>query len=308
MLERIEGATSNMGTVNFDFVEPASLEQACRCLAESKGALALAGGTDLLRDIRNETKRPRLLVSLARIPELCGIEETRAGDLIIGPLTTMVELASDERVQGVAPALAEAAARMGSPQVRNRATVGGNICNARPCADTVPPLIVHGAVLVLRSGNGSREVPAAEFISGPGQTVRSPDEILASIRLPAPPEAPAVSGSAYETVTNRKAVEITITSATARVTLSGPSGTITASAICLGSVGPTPLLGPSGEAALVGRQPTDAVLNAAAAAVVADSRPIDDFRGSAEYRRHLVQVLTRRALVRAVQRALGGAR
>ncbi len=292
-----------MQTVRFDFVEPASVAEATSLLAKhGPVAATVAGGTDLLRDIRQGKMQPELVISLARLESLRGVQGRGDGGLMVGPLTTMAELARSPIVQELAPALAEAAGHMGSPQVRNRATIGGNLCNARPCADTAPPVIVHGAQLELTCADSAREVPAADFITSPGQTLRKADEILTAIRIPAPGGA---AGSAFETLTNRKAVEITITSSSAWLRLDGD--TIKEARICLGSVGPIPMHGPSGVAVLQGAQATADKLSEAATATVADATPIDDFRGSADYRNHLVEVLTRRALTRALVHAQGGA-
>ena len=293
-----------MAAVDFDFQEPADLDGALQALAEGGDeALPIAGGTDLLRDVRLGLKRPACVVSLARVEALRGVRED-GDDLIVGPLTTMAELAADARVQTRLSAVADAASRMGSPQVRNRATIGGNLCNARPCADTAPGVIVLGATLLLRSAAGSRQVPAAEFITAPGQTLRQPGELLTAIRFPA---LPAHSGSCFVTLTNRKAVEITITSATAQLTLESADGPISAAVISLGSVGPIPMPGKAAVAALLGKLPEPAALNAAAKAAVDDATPIDDFRGSAAFRRWMIEVLTRRALEGALARARGGA-
>lgn len=292
-----------MQTVRFDFVEPATLAEAVALSAEH-GAMAafVAGGTDLLRDVRQGKRKPELVVSLARLDVLNGVRPTDDGGIKVGPLTTMAALARSAQVRERAPALAEAAGHMGSPQVRNRATIGGNLCNARPCADTAPPVIVHGALLELTCVNGTRQVPAAEFITNPGRTLLADNEILTAIRIPAP-GGPA--GSAFETLTNRKAVEITITSSTAWLLLDGD--TVKDARICLGSVGPKPMLGIAGEAVLKGAAATPEKLAEAARATVADATPIDDFRGSADYRNHLVEVLTGRALSKALARAQGGA-
>lgn len=292
-----------MQTVRFDFVEPSTLAEAVALLADhGPKATTIAGGTDLLRDIRQGKTQPELVISLARLEALSGVQATEDGGLTVGPLTTMAELAASAVVRERAPALAEAAGHMGSPQVRNRATVGGNLCNARPCADTAPPIIVHAATLELSGMGGTREVAAADFITNPGQTQREANEILTAIRLPAP-GGPA--GSAFETLTNRKAVEVTITSSSAWLVLDG--GRVATARICLGSVGPTPLPGRRGEGLLQGADPTPEKLAEAAGACVADASPIDDFRGSADYRNHLVEVLTRRALTRALAHARGGA-
>ncbi len=293
-----------MRAARFDYLEPRDLDEALAALSEhSPDAVAAAGGTDLLRDLRQQKRRPSLVISLARIPVLSGVRSADDGGLLVGPMTTMAALASDPLVADLAPALAEAAGHMGSPQVRNRATIGGNLCNARPCADTAPPVIVHGARLQLSSKEGIREVEAESFITGPGATLREPHELLTAIQLP--PSGVAAS-SAFETLTNRKAVEITITSATAWLELEGDL--VKGASICLGSVGPRPMPGPSGAAVLLGVEPTPERIAQAASATVLDASPIDDFRGSADYRRHLVEVLTRRALTRALARARRRAR
>jgi len=289
-----------MQTVRFDFVEPTTLDEAVALMAEhGHEAAAVAGGTDLLRDIRTGKRQPALVISLARLHTLSGVRPNDDGGLTVGPLTTMAELARSAVVRERAPALAEAAGHVGSPQVRNRATIGGNLCNARPCADTAPPVIVHSATLELTGKGGTREVAAKDFIINPGQTQIETNELLTAIRLPAP-GGPA--GSAFETLTNRKAVEITITSSTAWLMLDGDR--VAQARICLGSVGPTPLPGLHGEGLLRGADPTPDKLAEAAKACVADASSIDDFRGSADFRNHLVEVLTRRALTRALAWAL----
>lgn len=294
-----------MGMVHFDVVQPASVDEAIASLAAHRGeAEVVAGGTDLLRELRMEIKRPRLLVSIDRIDALRGVEDDGYGGLRIGPATTMAELAADDRIRTRFRALAEAASWMGSPQIRNRATYGGNLCNARPCADTAPPTIVCDGELLLRSERGTRQVEADAFMTGPGQTVREPDEICEAIQFKA---LPAYSGSAFETVTNRKAVEITITSASSRVTLEAKEGPVKEIRVCLGSVAPRPVRAPSAEATLRAKLPTDENLDAAAAAAVADATPIDDLRGHASYRNWMIEVLVRRTLERAVAQARGGA-
>lgn len=294
-----------MNVTRFDVVQPATVDEAIEHLIRhGDDAQLIAGGTDLLRDIRLQAKRPRLLVSLDRIAGLAGIQEESDGSLSIGPMTTMATLARDTKVAERFTALSEAAAWMGSPQVRNRATFGGNLCNARPCADTAPPAIVCDAVLMLRGQNTQRLVKANGFMTGPGRTTIGPGEILERIRFP---RLQPFSGSAFVTVTNRKALEITITSAAARITLDSPDGAVLDARICLGSVAPTPVRAPSAEAILAGQEPTDEVLTRAAAAAVNDCSPIDDLRGTAAYRKWMVKVLVSRALTTALTRAWKGA-
>jgi carbon-monoxide dehydrogenase medium subunit len=259
----------------------------------------IAGGTDILRDIRLGLKTPKVLVSLDRTTELHGISQQKEA-IVIGPLTTMAELAGTESIKNHIPALAEAAAGMGSAQVRNRATFGGNLCNARPCADTAPPAFVCDASLILNSVRGSRQVAADEFMTAPGQTVIENDEILTQIVLPT---LPAYTGSAFMNVTNRKAVEITITSAAARLTLESEKGPILEAKICLGSVAPTPISAQNAQSALIGKEPSEEVFQAAAAAAVSDCTPIDDLRGSADYRNWMVEVLVKRVLDKSLERA-----
>lgn len=295
-----------MSGVRFDVAQPVTVEEAVEGLAEHGAEAAIvAGGTDLLREIRAGVKRPRLLISLDRVDSLAGVREDADGGLVIGAATTVAALARDERIRGRLPALAEGAAWLGSPQVRNLATFGGNLCNARPCADTAPPSLVCDAELRLRSRAGSRTVEAGTFMTGPGQTVRAPDELLESIRFPALPDH---TGSSFINVTNRRALEITITSAAARVTLESPEGPVRETRICLGSVAPIPVRAPTAEAELAGKEPTGKALEAAARAAVSDAKPIDDFRGSARYRNWMIEVLVRRALEAALDRARGGGR
>jgi CO/xanthine dehydrogenase FAD-binding subunit len=288
----------------FAFREPATLEEACRILADNgPRAALLAGGTDLLRNIRYGEERPEVVVSVARIPELQGIRSD-GGGLRIGAAATMADIASDPTVRALFPVLAEAAGQVGSAQVRNRATMGGNLCNASPCADTAPPSAVCGAELRLTSTSGSRTVRASEFMNGPGTTVLAPGEILAAIHFP--PPVPH-SGGAFLALGKRRAMEITIVSASAALTLEGRGGVVKEAAICLGSVAPIPMRARGGEALLLGKPPTDELFREAAAAASAEARPIDDLRASAEYRRAMVEVLTRRALSAALHRATKGA-
>jgi carbon-monoxide dehydrogenase medium subunit len=286
----------------FDFAEPADLPEALSLLAE-RGAQAavVAGGTDLLRNLKLGNLHPEVVVSIARLTELTGIQVPAGGGLEIGALVTMAQLAADERVRKAAPALAEAAAQVGSPQVRNRATIGGNLVNASPCADSAPPAAVLDARVVLESHQGERRLSLAEFMTGPATTVRRPDELLTRIAIPAPG---AHTGTAYQTLTRRKTLEITIASSTARLSLAA-DGTVATARVCLGSVAPTWLLSAGAEQALTGKQPDDAVIAAAAKAAATDATPIDDLRAAAQYRKWMVEVLTRRALTRARERAEG---
>ena len=299
----------------FDLVEPESLAAALEVLADSAvSSRAVAGGTDVVPDLKREYDRrlrfpalpafrpgpfPERLVSLLRLAELRGVR-SEGGGTTCGPLATMSELAADARLAGAFGALTDGAAAVGSPQVRNRATLGGNLCNARPCADTAPPAVVLDAVLVLESRRGKRDVPAREFFTGPGQTVLRAGELLTAVRLPAPPGA---CGSAARKLGVRRAYEIAIVSAAAWVALDGER--VREARVAFGSAAPVPLR--VDDLGLTGRAPDEAALREAARAAAAQTRPIDDFRASAAYRRQAAEVLAFRVLERAVARARGAA-
>ncbi|MCB2189716.1 MAG: xanthine dehydrogenase family protein subunit M [Deltaproteobacteria bacterium] len=286
----------------FAYHRPAGIAEALALLAEHQDrAAVLAGGTDLLVNLKHKLKNPAVLVDLAGIPGLAQVEET-AGALRVGPLCSARGLSRDATVRAQATALALGAGVLGSPQVRNRATVGGNVCNARPAADMCVPLLALGASACLRASEGEREVPLAEFFLGPGATVRRPTEILVGLQVPA---AQAGAGSGYQKLGLRKALEIALVNVAAFLTLEKDGKTIAGARVALGSVAPTPILSPGAAAALVGREAGPAALAQAGEAAAADCRPIDDHRGSAAYRRDMVAVLTRRALEAALAQAQG---
>jgi carbon-monoxide dehydrogenase medium subunit len=279
----------------FDFMEPDNLKEALEFIsAHEKDAVALAGGTDLMRNIKLGVVRPGWVVSLARLEELSGIHEQNGG-LSIGAMTCMSQLSHSEQVRTLYPALAQAAAQVGSPQVRNRGTLGGNLCNASPCADTAGPAFVFGARVVLKSVVAERRLGMGEFMTGPGQTALGSGEILTAIELPAPSKT---GGSAFLSLGRRRALEITIASATASLSLD--ENRVERVRVCLGSVAPTPILSRAVEHILHGNEPTQEAINAAAKAAVSDVSPIDDLRASAQYRRWMVEVLTRRTLQQAL--------
>ncbi len=309
---------------HFEVLEPTTVEEACGLLDEH-GARArlLANGTDLLVTMKKRTlfdahpppragerfvgqghplagpEAPEILVSLGRIPGFDGIEQRDDGRVAIGPMATMATLERSALLRERYTALAQGAGYVGAPTIRNRATIGGNLCHARPAADTAPPCYVLAAELVARSTAGTRAIAADEFFLAPGRSALRPGEVVEAVVLPA--QAP-YQGSAYEKLINRATLEISIVGVAASLTLDAPGGAITAARIALGAVGPTPLRAHAVEAALVGRTLGEA-LDAATAAAVTDARPIDDHRGSAAFRRDAVATLTRRALLAAHRRA-----
>jgi len=274
------------------------------CSMWSSEPLMAAGGSlrEALRG--DQTAAPAYLISLHKLNDLKGIRTLDDGSLQVGALTTITEIERSPEIRQGWTALAEGADNLGSPLVRNRGTLGGNIANARPAADTAVPTIGLGAVLTLQGPAGKRAVPAAEFPIGPGKTIIKPDEVLTAIVYP--PSHPH-SGSAYYKLANRKALDISTVGVAVWLALEEPGGPVRDVRVALGAVGPIPLLADSVKAELIGKIPNDKILDNAAKAAAHDARPIDDHRGSAWYRVQMVESITRRLLPLAIQRAEAGA-
>ncbi len=283
----------------FEYHRPASLEEAVRLLSElGPDAKVIAGGTDLVVKMRAGLVSPRHVVDLSRLTEIRFIRD--GGDrLKIGAGTTLWEIENSEDVARGVPVLREAVEEMASWHVKTTATIGGNLCNASPAADTAPPLMVHDATLVVVGPEGRREVPIGEFFTGPGQTVLGVGEILVEVVVPKMRQG---QGAAFEKLTVREGA-LSIASAAALVEISG--GRFVDARVALGAVAPTPIRALKVERALKGRPATREVLRSASREAKADIKPITDVRGSREYREEMSVVLVRRALERAVERAGG---
>ncbi len=280
----------------FEFHEPETVEEACRILGElGEKAKTLAGGTDLLVNMKKKLLAPEHVVSLDRIASLGEIEASN-GTLKIGACAKAADIAESEAVIKDFPALQTAASKLGSPLIRNLATVGGNLVSSRPAADFPPPLMAYGATVVLTSGSGRRSVALWDFIKAPGETLLSPEEILEAVVVEKPED---YSGSAYFKLGIREALEISLVNIAVSITLDGPEGAIKAANVVMGSVGPTPLLSPAAEKVLLGEKPSEALFVKAGDAAATDSKPIDDFRAGADYKRAMVKELTKRALLKA---------
>jgi carbon-monoxide dehydrogenase medium subunit len=287
--------------IRFDYAAPATLEQASALLLARPDATSLmAGGTDLLVEIKEQLRRVRLVVDLKRINGLDGLGIDADGALRFGALVTARRLETDARVRERWPGLHQAVTELGSIQVRQRATVVGNVCRASPSADTLPPLIADGAALHVWAPQGQREVAVEDFFTGPGRTVLRAGEVVLQVRVPAP--APR-SGRVYIKHGRRLAMELATVGVAAVVRLDG-AGRIEGARIALGAVAATPLRAREAEAALIGERPSAALWQHAAELAMRASRPIDNVRASAAYRREMVGVLTRRALERACGMAL----
>jgi len=284
----------------FDYHEPTTVHDACSIMGEmGKEAKPLAGGTDLLVNMKKKVISPKHLVSLSRIDDLKKIDMSN-GKIRIGACLTASELAESKEIRDRLYALGRGAISLGSPLIRNLATVSGNLITARPAADLPPPLMVYGAKVVLKKTTGEREVPLDIFFKGPGQTVIEPDEILTEIVIKNPPTH---SGAGYLKLGVRKALEISLVNIAAFISLDSPNGAISDAKIAMGSVAPTPIRAISAEKILIGEKYSESLLARAAEAAVDDSRPIDDFRASADYKKAMVGVLTRRTLMEAMNEA-----
>lgn len=288
----------------FDYYAPKTLDEAIALLHQLRdGARPVAGGTDIvvqMKEGRTKFPYPQMIVSLDRINALKGIDFSEKDGLRIGAGTTMAEIAAHPVIRERYQALAEGAGVVGSYQTMNMGTIGGNVCNAAPSADTAPPLLVFEAQCVIVGPTGRRTTPLTDFFTGPGRTALQPGELLAELRLPTPP---AGTASAYERHTPRKQMDIAVVGVGVALTIG--SGRITRARVSLGAVAPTPIRAPRAEAALEGETPSDDVFVRAAETAATESSPITDVRGSADFRRHLVKVMTARMLSRAAERVRG---
>lgn len=262
-------------------------------------ARLFGGGTDLLVGLRKGTVRPTLVIDLKRVAELRPTIGQSDGWLRIGATTVLTDLAADERVQRHFPALVEAALVVGSIQIRNRATLVGNLCNASPAADTAPPLLVYGAVLELASREGLRRVALREFFVGPGRTVLRPAELVTAVEIPVPSEP---VGAAFGRLTRRRGVDL----ATVNLCCSVWAGGLTRFAF--GAVGPTPLLVEDETGVLADASRPAADREEVLRALAARTSPISNVRASREYREAMLLVLGRRALDTAIARRGGTSR
>lgn len=266
-------------------------------------AKVIAGGTDVVVDLATGRIKPNHLVDVSAIAELGGITRN-GGALTIGPTTTHHALIVSPDVAACAPCLAEAAREVGSPQVRNLGTLGGNLASAVPSADLAPPAIAMGARLTLVGFGGERTVPAEEFFMGPRATVLKPDELLVRISIP---EQPPRLGTKFLKFGRRKAMSLAVVNVAVAVALDENVEKVIHARIAVGAVAPVPLRVPKAEAVLIGKVPCPDIIDAAAEAACLEIRPIDDLRASADYRRTITRVLVRRAITEALQRARNSA-
>ncbi len=285
----------------FEYHEPSTLQEALKLLSDLGGnAKLLAGGTDLLVRMKRKIDKPSHVISLARIPGLDEIVPRNGHSVTIGSAVSAAKLAGHELLSDRFTPLAMAAGRLGAPMIRNRATIGGNLVNARPAADLPPACMVLDATLKLKSASREREVLVNEFFRGPGETIIEQDELLVSIDINTP--APW-SGGSYIKLGARKTLEISMVNVAVMLTLQSPDGSITDAKIALGAVAPTPVRALLAEKQLIGATPSEALFEKAGQVGVGTCSPITDHRGTMEYRCMMIEVLTKRCLMQAFERA-----
>lgn len=284
----------------FDYLAPRTLSEAYTHLGSGKTSLLLAGGTDVIIQLREGRRRCDQLIDLKHIPELMRLGFASDGTLEIGAATPLAEIYGDAEIARRLPGLIDAASLIGGIQIQSRASLGGNLCNASPAGDSACALIVLGAMLVIGSAAGTRELAVEDFFAGPGRSVLQPGEILVQLKIP---PQPARSGAFYHRFIPRNEMDIAVVSAGARLQLNATGDRIEAARVAIGAVAPTPLLVGTAAGVLVGQPPTDEVFEKAGKAAAAAATPITDMRGSAAQRRHLASVLTVRALRGALKRA-----
>ena len=286
-----------------DFEKPKTIEEAVKLLSESGGeAKPLAGGTDLIVQLRVGDPRvnAKVVVDVKSIPELNELSYSADGGLTVGAAVECYKIYNDENVKKHYPAILDSATLIGGTQIQGRASLGGNLCNAAPSGDSIPNMVAHGAVATVVGPKGTRQIAGEDVCTGPRQTSIADDELLISINFPS--NGPGF-GANYIRFIPRNEMDIAVAGVGASVTIE--DGKFATGRVCLASVAPTPLYVKEAGEALVGKSVGDEAIQEAADLAKGAAKPISDMRGTAEYRKHLCEVLTRRALNTAVERAQG---
>jgi CO/xanthine dehydrogenase FAD-binding subunit len=285
-----------------DYACPTTLDEVVGLLSTAEGAAGiLAGGTDVIVQVREGRRDVDLLIDVKKIPDLNELSYDAKNGAVIGAAVPCCELCEHEAIAAAYPGLIDAASLIGGTAIQSRASFGGNLCNASPAADSIPALMVHSAVCTVAGRKGRREVPVEQFCTAPGKTVLERSELLVSFHVPAPPKR---AGAHYLRFIPRNEMDIAVVGAGALVVLDESGTSFVSGRVALGAVAPTPLLVEDAGELLQSAPVSDETIGRVAHAAQAAARPISDMRGTAEQRRHLVGVLTRRALHKAVQRAI----
>ncbi len=285
----------------FSYVAPTSLDEAYKVLAQADGpgsVRAIVGGSDLIDQMRQERRTPSVVLDIKHIPEMNRLEWVAGEGLHLGAAVCCTDTAAFPAVQENYGSLAESAQLIGSVQIQNRASVAGNICNSTPSADSVPGLITYGARVVLVGPRGRREVELSEFLTGPGQNVMAPDEVL--LETIVPPPLPNSSGH-YLRFIPRNEMDIAVAGVASMLALEPGTTRCSQVRIVLASVAPTAVRATAAEQVLEGKEVTADLIREAGERAVEAASPITDVRGSVEYRIELVKVLTRRTLARCME-------
>ena len=284
-------------TEPFEFYQPSTLQEASRLLKDNgPGGRFLAGGTDLVIAMKEKGLLPKYIVDLKRVPGLSGIRENNEGAVTLGALTTMYEIETSALIKKRYPFLAQSAAEVGSIQIRNRATIGGNMANATPSADTAPALIALNATAKIAGASGERTIDLEAFFKGPGQSVMSADEILTEITIPK--TAPNLVGE-YIKFSPREMMDLAYVGIAVAYNLAASDKKCADVRIVLGAVAPTPIRAKRAEAALEGQVLTEALAEKVGQLAAEEAKPISDVRSSADYRRAMVGAMTKRAVLNA---------
>lgn len=282
----------------FDYLAPGSLAEVYAHLGNGRRTLLLAGGTDVIVQLREGRRQCDQLIDLKRIPELVAHGFAVDGTLEVGAAAPLAELYEDSEIRRRLPALVDAATIIGGTAIQSRASLGGNLCNASPAADSSPALMALGAQLRIGSPAGTRDMPVEDFFLGPGRNALQPNEVLLQVRIP---PQPANSGAFYHRFIPRNEMDIAVASAGARIVLNADGSLIESARLALGAVAATPLM--VSIDAIAGHAPDAATFAIAGNAAEDAAAPIDDMRGSIFQRKKLASVLTIRALEGALQRA-----
>lgn len=284
-----------------DYLLAGSINEAVDLLTSNHGRVrVLCGGTDLLVQLRENRRRAGLLIDVKNIAELTAIQYDPQVGLWIGAAASCYEICHHKTVAEIYPGLVDAIHLIGGVQIQYRASVGGNLCNASPAADSIPALIIHEATCIIASAKGTRNVPVEQFCLAPGKTALGPGELLVAVSIPPPAEN---FGAHYLRFIPRNEMDIAVVGAGASVTLDPAKQKVVSARIALGAVAPTPLLVEEAGTFLTGKEISAENIREAAAIAQAAARPISDLRGTVEFRRHLCEVLTKRALEKAIERA-----
>lgn len=288
----------------FEYVAPETAEEAVSILSQKEHRTPpLAGGTDLIVQLRSGAFDAERIVDVKKIPELNSITYAPGEGLTVGAAVPCHRIVEHADIGQWYPGLVDAVGLIGGTAIKGRATMGGNLCNAAPSADSIPAMIVLGATCRIAGPGGGRTVPVELFCTAPGQTVLGNDELLVSFHFPSPE---AHSGACYLRFIPRHEMDIAVAGVGASVVLTADGTMISSARIALGAVGPTPIFAEAAGASLMGKEPSDAAFDKAAGLAQEAARPITDMRGTEAQRRHLVGVLARRALRGAAERAKGG--